>query len=230
MSGSPRYALYFTPPRESHLHERGAQAIGWDVDAQADVPQPNFPGIAPEDQRALTAEPRRYGFHATLKAPFRLADGRSPDDLLNALESFAATRPPILLGPLVVAELGSFLALVPQTPSAALDLLAAEIVATFDPFRAPLSAAERAKRLQASLTPRWQALMERWGYPYVFDEFRFHMTLTGPLPDAARPLWRGALTQFFANLEPATLDAVTLLEQPDPQSPFRVVERIALTG
>jgi hypothetical protein len=126
--------------------------------------------------------------------------------------------------------IGKFLALVPTSPCRELDLFAAEIVAVFDRFRAPASEQERARRLSAGLSRRQTALLDRWGYPYVFDQFQFHMTLSGPLPDDVRDAWLEAMRELTRDLEPVTLDAVTLLEQPELSSRFRVIERVALEG
>ena len=55
--------------------------------------------------RALTTEPRRYGFHATIKAPFRLAEDASPSDLSAALAELADAEKPFAAGQLAVSTL-----------------------------------------------------------------------------------------------------------------------------
>ena len=62
----------------------------------------------------------------------------------------------------------------------------------FNAYRAPLSAADRERRIKAKLSPRQIELMDQWGYPYVLDEYRFHMTLTGALLDNMRDRFRNA--------------------------------------
>ena len=37
---------------------------------------------------------------------------------------------------------------------------------------------------KSGLTDRQEALLTQWGYPYVMEEFRFHITLTGALDPA----------------------------------------------
>ena len=74
--------------------------------------------------------------------------------------------------------IGGFVAIVPATPSPGLDELAADCVTGFERFRLPMTAQERSRRLAAGLSQHQTANLERWGYPYVFEEFRFHMTLT----------------------------------------------------
>lgn len=230
MKTDARFAIYFTPSPGSALARFGASMIGYDCDVGAAVAQPPLPGIAVADVAAATSEPRRYGFHATLAAPFRLHSDRTEAGLLTVLESFAATRAPVSLGPLVMGLIGGFIVLKPPTPDAV--AFAADCVTTFHPFRAPLSAADRARRIAAGLTARQIAHLDRWGYPYVFDEFRFHMTLAGPLPAAQREPWRAVLARLFAEQAdgPAQIDAVSLVRQDDSSERFRVVRREPLRG
>lgn len=179
------------------------------------------------------AEPLRYGFHGTLKAPFRLADGMDFEALEQAVAILAraiAPLPDIQLRPEI---LGSFIALVPRAEDKpALQGLCDIVVRYFDRFRAPLSEAEIAKRRKAELTPEQDALMLRWGYPYVFDEFRFHMTLTGPLPEEERePLLSLARNHFaLALAEPMPVDRLWLFVEPSPGAFFRPLRHFALSG
>lgn len=217
-----RYALYFVPAPGSALGAFGTGVLGVDSADGREVPRPAaLAGI-----EAVTAAPRVYGFHATLAAPLRLAPGRDEGDLVAAVEALAHGHPPVPVGPLRVALIGAFVALVPAGPAPAVDLLAAECVAALDPLRAPLTDAERAKRRPERLDPRGQALLARWGYPHVFEAFRFHMTLTDALPEAEREPWRARLAEAFGRAEPLVIDAVTLLRQEDG-APFRVLRRFA---
>jgi hypothetical protein len=212
-----RYALYFTPAPGSALATFGEAILG----------AGHLPG--PEPLRAFlaanTEEPRVYGFHATLKAPMRLRTGVTQADLLAAAGDLAAHLAPIPVGRLRVAALGDFVALVPEAPPPALGLLAAECVAALDPLRAPLSEAERAKRRPERLDPRGRALLERWGYPHVFEAFRFHMTLTGRLAPEDREAFLPLLAEAAADLPDLALDAVSVVIQEDA-GPFRLLRRI----
>ncbi|WP_289014514.1 DUF1045 domain-containing protein [uncultured Methylobacterium sp.] len=215
-----RYALYFTPPAGSDLARFGDSVLGG-----------TLPGLAPDEAAALaalSAGPRIYGFHATLKAPMRLAPGGTEADLAASCRLLAAHRAPLRAGPLRVARLGAYLALVPEAAPPALALLAAECVAALDPFRAPLSEAERSKRRPARLDPRRRALLERWGYPDVFEAFRFHMTLLGPLTPEAQESWHGRLSRAFAGSD-LVIDALTLLRQAG-RGPFREILRVPFSG
>src|SRR5262249_2102845 len=194
----PRFALYFTPAPSSALARFGAGVLGYDCDAGASVERRRLDGIDAAAMAAATAEPARYGFHGTLMAPFELAPGRSADEIEVALAAFARSRAPVPLGHLKVAGIGAFTALVPAGPQDVVAALASDCLTTFDGFRAPLTTRDRERRLVARLSPRQVELLERWGYPYVFSEFRFHMTLTGRLPAPEQARWQEALATAFA--------------------------------
>jgi len=223
-----RFALFFTPPPGSALARFGAAVLGYDCDTGAEVAQPALPGIP--ELASATSEPRRYGFHATLAAPFSLAGGQTEADLLAAIASFARAHPPAALGRLVTGVMGGFIVLTASTSDAV--ALAADCVREFHRFRAPLSAADRERRVAAGLTARQVEHLDRWGYPYVFGEFRFHMTLAGPLPEARRDPWRAALAALFAAEadRPMLIDAVSVVRQDDAAARFRVVRREPLRG
>jgi hypothetical protein len=165
-------------------------------------------------------------------APFAPAPGRSVDELEAALAAFVRGRAPVPLGRLKVAGIGAFTALMPAGPEDAVRMFAGDCVAAFDGFRAPPSARDRERRLAARLSPRQVELLDRWGYPYVFSEFRFHMTLTGRLPAHEQARWQAALAAAFAPLAPAPadIDAVSLVRQDDRDAPFRVIAREPLRG
>ena len=221
-----RYALYYAPDPASALWRFGSQVIGYDAAAGESFP-PKAPGGEP-DWPALTEEPRRYGFHATLKAPFELAAGESEASLIAAMESYAGSAAPVLLEGLEVSQIGAFCALTPLGDATAIDALASDIVRAFERFRAPLSEASRMRRLQAPLTPRQIEYLDRFGYPYVHEEFRFHMTLTGPLP--ARVCGRAGrvcegLRRAYAEAVgtgPAAIDRITLFRQPRADASFAI--------
>jgi putative phosphonate metabolism protein len=228
----PRFAFYFTPIPQSRLARFGAAMLGYDCDTGADVSRARLDGVDAAAAAHAAAEPARYGFHGTLMAPFELPSERNTDDLTAMLEGFAACRAPVSLGRLKVAPIGAFTALVPAGAQDAVGALAAECLSAFDGFRAPLDERDRARRLAAGLSPRQVELLDRWGYPYVCEEFRFHMTLTGRLPADERTRFIEALAGAFAPLahEPVEIDAVSLLRQDDRAARFRVVARQTLKG
>ena len=171
---------------------------------------------------AITVDARRYGFHATLKAPFRLAGGRTAGELDTALARFAASRRPVTIPRLTLARLGRFYALVPGEAAAPAAALADAVVTGFDQFRAPLTEAETARRHPATLTPRQRELLAAWGYPYVLDEFRLHLTVTDQIPRRRQPAVEDVLTRWFAADLGATvpLDTLALCTEIGPGAPF----------
>ncbi len=182
MDGFTRYAIYYTPP-EGPLADFGMAWLGWDPERGRRVPHPALPGL-PKPVADITATPRKYGFHATLKSPFALADGFDVATLHATVEALAAALPPVLLDGLRLARIDDFLALVPVGDTTPLALLAARVVEALDAFRARPSETDLERRRKPGLTERQEELLTRWGYPYVMEEFRFHMSLSGDLPAA----------------------------------------------
>jgi putative phosphonate metabolism protein len=225
-----RYAVYYAPGPESALHRLGSGLLGRDAWSGDALPTPVFAGIAPERVAAITAEPRRYGFHATLKPPFALASGCTEAVLVRALETFAAAVAPFDAPALRLAEVGRFLALVPSAECGELTALAECAVRAFEPFRAPLSRAERARREAASLDARERELLAEWGYPYVLDRWRVHLSLTGRLEAFERDAVKAALAPVVAPLgsEPLRVEALALFVQPASDAAFRCHSRFTL--
>lgn len=221
-----RYAIYFVAAPESALHRFGSRVLGYDCHTGEVLDADIDSDISAAEWAALTAEPRRYGFHATLKAPFRLRDGASEPDLLQAFRSFAGAVHEVPVITPDVAALGDFVALIPAVRSVGLNALAADCVTEFDRFRAPLTAAERARRLRAPLSPLQKENLERWGYPYVLSEFRFHMTLTGAIEQSRRGRVLTLLRQKFAAAhvgDAVMVDRLALVRQDSPAAAFRVL-------
>lgn len=224
-AASPRYAIYFAPAPGSALDRFGRHWLGRDAVTGEAVAQPDLPDIA-----AITAEARRYGFHATLKPPFALADGADVAMLEAALSEFAATQRKIVAPPLALAVIDGFLALVPSQAAPDLHHLADLCVARFDRFRAAAPPAELARRRAGGLTAAQEALLLRWGYPYVFESYRFHMTLTRRLSSADRALIEPAIRPLLAEActGPLVIGALSLFAQLDRSSAFRLVRHFAL--
>jgi putative phosphonate metabolism protein len=224
---SDRWAIYWAPARASRLWALGTGWLGADPESGRLL----TPSLPPDWHWAL-AEPRRYGFHMTLKAPFRLAQGTTPAGLAAALASFAAARRPVPLPPLVLADLDGFVALIPATPAAELDELAADVVTAFDRFRAPLDNQERARRRPEELDPIARELLDRWGYPHVLRRFRPHLTLTARLTPAQRLAIDRWVTLFRLELadERQSVTELALFHEPAPGRPFRLAARFPMAG
>lgn len=221
-----RYALYFAPECTSPWWQAGCRWLGRDPEHGGTPGQPALAGMAPAQLHALTRAARRYGFHATLKAPFRLAAAVSTAQLDAALAEFCRTRRPLQLAPLQVAWMDGFLCLRPPHPVAALDALAQDCVRGFEPLRAPLTPDELARRRPHLLSPRQQVLLQRWGYPYTEEEFRFHLTLSDVVHDAAdmQVLQRGAERHFDISA-PLEVAGLALFCQDGPGADFRLLRR-----
>ncbi|WP_146985335.1 DUF1045 domain-containing protein [Bradyrhizobium macuxiense] len=223
MANTPRYAIYYAPSPDSALHRFGSALLGYDAVDGDDLPFPD--GVTP-DWREVTEDPRKYGFHATLKAPTALADGRNEAELLAACAAFAgkARRIPVIEP--VVDAISGFIAVIPAKRSDELQQLAADCVTEFDTFRAPLTPEDRARRKPERLTERQRDYLDRWGYPYVMEEFRFHMTLTGRLSDERRGPIVAQLRERFATIDLTRLaiDRIALFKQADSASRFRIID------
>ena len=224
-----RHAVYWVPP-PGPLAALGAAWLGWDPALGAPVSRLDPPGL-PRPGAEITEAPRRYGLHATLGAPVRLADGVSARDVEAAVEALAASLAPARCEGLRVARGGGFVALRPLGDATGLSALAAEVVRAMDPLRAPPSGAELARRRSAGLSPRQEAMLRRWGYPHAMEEFGFHVTLTGPLGEGDAAAAEAALRPVVEPLlpRPFVLDAVALMGE-GADGFFRVLRRHPLRG
>jgi len=215
-----RVAVYYCPVEDDPLFAAGAAWLGRAV-------QPNIPGI-----EEITAEARGYGFHATLKPPMRLASGQSWDGLLEATHALANRIAPFELPTLAVTDLHGFLALRETSFCPPLQALADTCVEQLDQFRAPPPEAELARRRRAGLTAAQEAMLLRFGYPYVLDTWFFHMTLTRRLSADEHQFWRPAVEQFFAASVKIKrlVTHICLFTQADSGAPFEIAARVPLNG
>lgn len=209
-----RYALYYCPEPDSRWGRFGDDWLS-------------------HDEVREIAEARRYGFHATLKAPFRLAPDARLEDLIDNLDRHCAAQAAFEVPRLVLARMDDFLALVPAAPEPRLDAIAAACVRNFERFRAPPSQSEIARRYRAGLTPLQESNLARWGYPHVLDSFRFHLSLTGRLlgvPETAvEAHWREASVRLADLGEaPLAIDAISVSEEPAAGASFHVIHRARL--
>ncbi len=230
MIGAPapgaRLALYWAPDLDDPLHRAGSSWLGRDAETGAPLPQPVVPS---HDLRAITADPRGYGLHATLKPPFRLS--ASWAEALDAAAALAARLRPFDLPPLAVRDLEGFLALRETAPCPPLRALADACVEALDGCRAPPDEAELARR-RATLSPEQEANLVRWGYPYVFGAWRFHVTLTRRLSPEEK---EAVLLAAEAHLREALgrkrrVSSICLFTQAAPGAPFLVAERLPFGG
>jgi putative phosphonate metabolism protein len=231
MTGSPRYAIYYAPPRGSTLDRFGAELLGYDAWTGEELPFPLGVTEAVPDWREVTSDPRKYGFHATLKAPFALAPGKTESELVAACATFAGEPRAIPSFRPVVDSISGFIAVIPAERSAPLEQLAADCVTAFDPFRASLTMRDRARRNPEKLTEQQRDHLDRWGYPYVMEEFRFHMTLTGRLDATRRWGVLSMLRERFAaaGIDSLAVDRIALFRQDAADARFRIIGDWPLT-
>jgi putative phosphonate metabolism protein len=226
---APRYAVYFVPPAQSALYRFGASLLGYDCYTGTEIAFPQALPVPEPAWREMTQEPRRYGFHATLKAPFHLADGTGEAALIEAFHAFCRSTAAAAFTP-VVAVIEGFIAIIPSGNEPAVDRLAAACVTGFDRFRAPLNAHDRERRLATGLSERLAHNLERWGYPYVFEDFRLHLTLTGRLSAERQPAVLPYLRTRFSAVPGAAirLDRIALLRQDRLDARFIVLRDAAI--
>lgn len=237
MSASPRYAIYLAPDAASPLWRFGSSVLGYDAATGEDVPQPQVEDLPAETLHKITQEPRKYGFHATLKAPIRLRGGVDEAAFRSALADFAEKQTAFDLGLLTLACLGDaakgkqFVSLVPAQASTALMALERATVTTLDDFRAPLSEAEIARRKPEMLNARQRAYLADYGYPYVLEEYRPHFTLTGAI-EQAYPVADGLARLLAQQVGAARMvvDTLCLFRQNAEEERFMLIERFMFTS
>jgi putative phosphonate metabolism protein len=231
MTSQTRYAVYFAPDQGSELESICSTILGRDARTGNILKQVDLPGIEPSRLAELTASPRHYGLHGTLKPPFFLAEGMAEADFLASTALLASGMKAFELPPLRLATIGSFLALTPSNPCLELENLARVCVTELDRFRRPPSPGELARRRAGGLTPNQDRLLEQWGYPYVLDEFRFHLTLTGSIPDPEERhriyLSLAPLLEPFAH-QPLPAAAISIFRQPHPDEAFTLMQDFPL--
>lgn len=217
-----RCAIYFIPPADDPLTVAAARWLLRDPYSGDKIEWP-VDGLTDADHAFVTALPRRYGFHATLKAPFRLADGHSVHELEKRLSEFCDRTGPVRLST-TIGLIDNVFAFLPVAHVPELDLLAARVVTEFDHFRSPITEVDLARRDVSRLTGRQLANLMTWGYPHVFDQFRFHMTLTGPIDQSEREHMATVLERHFAALANAAVEIgqLVLAVEPEPLAPFIV--------
>ncbi|MDZ4069789.1 MAG: DUF1045 domain-containing protein [Tabrizicola sp.] len=215
-----RYAVYYAP-RAGGFATRAGEWLAGGVDL------PGLPRAAVE----ITGEPRRYGFHGTIRAPFRPAEGADGVAINEAVAALAAKLAPVVCEGLAVENLHGFLALTPLGCEAALLELGAAVVEGTNGLRAPLTDAEIARRRPDRLSARQRVLLDHWGYPHVMEEFRFHLTLTDRLPDAEAAVVAAVLGAWVAPLlpRPFVIEDLCLFGE-DAGGAFHLLHRHALTG
>jgi len=226
-----RYAIYFAPAQNSPWWTFGAGWLGRDEFANTPLPAPASTHFETDERLAITLEPRRYGFHATLKAPFRLGKQHTQEHLIERVQALAGQLGPHMLGSLQALSLGKFVALLPTKTTPVLATLAQTCVLGLDDLRAPLTEDELARRQISKLDARELELLHCYGYPYVLEKFRFHFTLTGPVDQPTRQRVIQAVAEQVKQLNqeaPLVLDRLCVFKESVPGAPFIRIADVAL--
>ncbi len=227
-----RYALYFSPPKDDPLTGAASLWLGRNAFTGETYPAPEYEQLSAAEQFELTADPRRYGFHATIKAPFSLASSVTEKDLMTVAEDFAKRTQAFEIPELVLGQLGRFFALVPGSVHQPLQDFAAKVVRSFEPFRAALSEADMARRNPEKLSDSQRAHLQRWGYPYVMEDFGFHMTLTGQVLETRAEVMKAILTERFAGFtgRPLSISGLAVFIEETRGAPFKIHSWLPLAG
>lgn len=231
MSSQVRYAIYLLPSPQSPLAKAGAEWLGWDVFQGVPYAHPNRYQLSSADIEALTTSPRHYGFHGTLKAPFRLKEGRGETEIRETFDAFISQQQAHNCPNLEVSKPDSFFALTSKFSENDFSTLAGDVIRHFEPLRAPITATEYEKRKPHLLTHKQRAYLNEWGYPYVFEEFRFHMTLSDRIVDAnlSRQVGEVLNDHFPESLLELSNDFCIALCMEENKQPFSVLVAAPLT-
>jgi hypothetical protein len=231
MIGRARYAIYFAPRVGEPLHTFGTHVLGRCAEKEAVLPVfPELTRMFP-DWSTHVEQTAHYGFHATLKAPFELAEGADEQSVHAGVETVASTMAQLSIGHLHVTPMGRCLALRPIHPTPELWSLASTVVSSLDGLRAPLTAEDRARRHPQTLSPSQRINLDRWGYPFVFNDFEFHMSLTGRCAPDLQTRAATVLSGQYARFDmPILLRDLCLFRQPDRRSAFRLLRRFPLAA
>lgn len=222
-----RIALYFAPPAATAWWQAGCEWLGRDAESGALLTGPTVAGI---DSKNVTHAPRRYGWHGTVVAPFRCADGVTYETVLAAAQRWAQQQVPFAFT-VKASLMGRFVALraAQADDDATLRAIAASALHALRPLRARSSDAEIERRIVPGMSDRQIALLRAFDYPYVLDEFRFHMTLSGSLEDAGlRDTIARHWTDRMTALGPMPFSEVSLFVEPEPGAPFVLRKRLPL--
>lgn len=225
-----RVAVYFAPAPETALWRAASSWLGRDAARAGWQPAVLESEIGRAAAEEILAAPRRYGFHATLKAPFNIRDPYGFEDVIEMLRETAGQIAAFPVS-LKVGTLSGFLALLPDNGEGRLSALADAVLEAFDPFWARLDGADFARRA-AGLNTAQMRLLERWGYPHVKDHFRFHMTLTDRLSqeeaERVTPLAQAHFDPILAT--PVRIDRLALFVEAEPGADFLIHQSLPLTG
>jgi Protein of unknown function (DUF1045) len=229
-----RYAVYFTPRANTQWALAGSQWLGRCIFSGKVFEAPVVEGMTPNELNALTQEPRRYGWHATLKAPFRLAvnpQAASEGALVDAMTRLVSSMQAFTLPPLRVGMMRNFVALRADGDQKRINAIARACVTNLHYLAQELDEQALARRRKAHLSPEQDRMLVQWGYPWVLEQFQFHLSLSGPVDRLnldTRWALLNAAQQHFAIEEDCRFDQISLFFEPHPDAPFELIESFDL--
>lgn len=235
MNSRPRYAIYFAPNERTPLGRFGCHWLGRSA-AELDSHPVDLPeNLEQHKHQQLIEAPKHYGFHGTLKAPFELNTAYTSNDLDEALQNFAQKFPSFTIDRLKLQTIASFIALTPEEQSENLSLLQSlheELTENIDYLRAPLSDYDKNRFMARDLSTKLKENLLNFGYPFVLESFKFHLTLTSSLK-------KDDISSYFELLDRLTThfrddgffcDRISLFRQETRTSPFLLTNEYMLQG
>jgi hypothetical protein len=228
---SERFSVYHVLEPDDPLYCLGSRILGRCLYRSMAVPPP-----WPLSSKRHRVKAAKYGFHATLVAPFKTNE--PTDKLIETLHHLAGRLRSAELGPLELSLLEQgFPALVPADSTPEVFNLEKELVIGLCPFRLPPEPPELARR--EPLSSRQRVLAQKWGYPYVLEEFRYHLTLGDRVPEAinnpeSADFLRDSFMDQLALLLPdellfsRSIKKICLCRQPDRESFFEIITEFFL--
>lgn len=227
-----RFAVYFTPSKDSVWWYAGKEWLARCLESNLQLNPIHIPNLSPDEFLMHTSDPRRYGWHATLKAPFKLKSNLSLTDLLDEVHQIANVFSAFDIPPLHVTDHEGFISLRPRGDIAKINKIAETCVTQLQPLAEPLNDAELTRRRKIALTPEQDHLLVTWGYPWVFNQFRFHFSLTGPTKDMetrTRDTLMMAANNHFGKLPHCSFDCLSLFAEPVQGDDFVLIEQVRLS-
>ena len=175
-----RFAIYYVPPSSNQLTRFAASWLGWDVYKGIKVNYPMLDNLN-YDIEAIIRSPSKYGLHGTLKPPFSLASDRTFDELRLSVLTLSRSIKKFEIPDISLKSISGFIAIVPTIQNESIKYLARKCLEELDSFRAFESPEILNKRRFTGLSTSQECHLLKWGYPYVQDDFMFHLTMTSKL-------------------------------------------------
>ncbi len=229
MDDFSRYAIYYVPPESDHLTKFAASWFGWDVYQGIRVNYSELSNLN-YDIKEITKKPCKYGLHGTLKAPFSLAKDRTIDELRLSLSRLSSSIKKFEIPFISLRKISGFIAIVPTTQNKKLNFLAKKCLQELDCFREVESLEILNKRRSVELSSSMKQNLLKWGYPYVLNDFQFHLTMTSKLaPKVSENVFSVLSSELSSVLNsPLVISKICLFGESKIHGKFKVIEEFSL--